>query len=63
VKDPAPLTRPDISLRGQRTLIERQAELLPHVDQRLGQVVDDPATVIGAGRDAQPFHPFGTVAF
>jgi hypothetical protein len=46
------------SLGGERAFLERQAELLPDVDHRFGQRVDERVLVIRARRDAQPLGAF-----
>ncbi len=42
------------SLRRQRAILERQAELLPDLNERLGERVDQRVLVVGSGRDPQP---------
>src|SRR5208282_4119293 len=46
------------SLGGERTLVERQLQALPDIDQRLGERVDQAVVVIGTRRDAQPLLAF-----
>src|SRR5271170_133749 len=47
-----------MSLRGEGALFERQPELLPNIDERLGQRIDEHVVMIGAWRDAQALRAF-----
>ena len=42
------------SLGRVREVVPRQAEPIPHVDQRRGELIDHVVLVAGRGRDAQP---------